>query len=147
VTRAEGRRLFRWLRLVEDHVVLMMAAYLGQFLVVLRHLVVFLLGAPALLFLVVSSYPYQPQRTLLLLVLGLFLAVLIRVGSVLVQVEHDPVLSRSSNTTPNRITFDRDFFTTVLPYLLPLVGILLALLGELTGVVTSWLDPLLKTGP
>jgi hypothetical protein len=128
-----------WLWLAENFVALQIATYLSQFFVQMRNLVFFVMVTPFVTMLAIISYPYQPQRPLLLLVLLLFAAVLVQGIAALRQMEHDPVLSRIANTTPNRVTLDRDFFATISPYLLPVAGVILALVSEFTGVLSSWL--------
>jgi hypothetical protein len=131
--------LRHWLWLAENFVALQIVAYLGRYFRQMRSMLTYTMVAPVLLLLVIASYPYQPQRPLLLLVLALFAAALVEGIVILRRMEHDTVLSRVANTTPNRITFDSDFFSTVTPYLLPVAGVILTLFSEFTGVLSSWL--------
>ncbi|HKB35633.1 MAG TPA: hypothetical protein VKD72_04210, partial [Gemmataceae bacterium] len=135
----------RWLRMLEDFVAMQSVPFLCQFFAPLRNLVNFLLLVPLLLLLAVASYPFQPQRLLLVFLITLLLLAVVQVVTVLIQMDRDEVLSRISRTTPNRVTFDLPFLTSLLTYTAPVLAIVMAVFGEVGGLVGSWFEPIART--
>jgi hypothetical protein len=61
-----------------------------------------------------------------------------------IQRNRDEVTSRINKTTPNRFTFDRQFVTTLVTVVMPLVGLLAALSYGTSDLIRSWLEPLFR---
>jgi hypothetical protein len=134
----------QWVRTAEDFVAIEAVNYLSQFFVQLRNLVTSLTVGTLLLFLAMVSYPFQPQR-LLLTYLGV-LVVCLATGAmwIFLQIEKDELVSRVLKTTPNRISFHPTFVSSVLTYVVPLLGVLALLSNDLSDLLHSLLDPVFK---
>jgi hypothetical protein len=135
-----------WLALAEEFVAVEVVAYLSQFFVQLRNLLVFLTISPLFLFIAATSYPFHPQRLWMMFAGALILAAVFVAITIFIQVERDEVVSRISGTRPNKLNFHWDFLANVCTYALPLLGVLVATSTNLTDLLHSWLDPLLQLG-
>jgi hypothetical protein len=135
-----------WLALAEEFVAVEVVAYLSQFFVQLRNLLVFLTISPLFLFIAATSYPFHPQRLWMMFAGALILAAVVIAITIFIQVERDEVVSRISGTRPNKLNFRWDFLANVCTFALPLLGVLVATSTNLTDLIHAWLDPLLQLG-
>ena len=106
----------------------------------------FLVAGLVLMSLVLTSYPFEPQRPMFGL-LGMLTA--ITVGAIVViavQAGRDEVLSRLNKTATDRFTFDRQFVTTMITSVVPLLGLLGALSYSLSDLVRSLFEPFFRSG-
>ena len=88
----------------------------------------------------VASYPFDPRPVLS----GIFLVVFLTVAAVMVfvyaEMHRDPTLSHITNTNPGEL--GADFWMKLITFGIgPLLGLLTALFPDITGFVTSWLQP------
>ncbi len=141
---ARPKEVRRRLEVAEDFVALEIISYLSQYFVQLRNLLLFLTIGPLLLLFAVTSYPLQPQRLWLLSAAVLIVAVTLAALRIFVQIERDELVSRISGTTPNRLNLNWSFLGSILKYALPLLGILAAVSTDLSDVLRSWLDPIIR---
>jgi hypothetical protein len=137
-------RLPRWMREAEDLLALRMVTFISQGAVHLRNLATYLVIAPVLLLLTVSSYPFQPQRFLVIFIWVILLAVVGAGVTVLVLMERNEFLSRVSHTKPNNIALDRTFITNLLAFLLPLVVAALNQFQFVSDTFIQWFQPILR---
>jgi hypothetical protein len=114
-------------------------SYLGQYFAQLRMLLYALAAAPLLLF-AAASYTFQPERWNLNVLVGLLAAIAIGTVFVLYQINKDGLVSRISQTTPNRFTPDTGFFSSLITYVLPILTILLL---HVLGVFRFITEPIL----
>jgi hypothetical protein len=133
-----------WLTRATDFAALETTAYLSQFFVHLRNLAVFLSLAPLLMLLAATSYPFQPQRMLLLLSVALIALATATVISIVIQIERNELVSRILKTTPNQLNFHWGFLSHLVLYIVPLLGILAAMSSDVSNLIHSWVDPLLR---
>ncbi len=131
-----------WFHSVEDLLALVIVCRVSHVTASLKTLIVYLAAAPLLLWLAVSSYPFQPRRFLLVSLSGLLLAVVGGVVWVLIRMERNELLSRVSKSTPNAVAFDREFVTAVLAFVVPLIGLALAQFPSVSDMLSQWLEPL-----
>ena len=133
-----------WVSTAEDLVALQIirwfAPAISQFMPLMQFLV---LGSISLL-LAVTSYPFDHQGWLMTLMVGLILFIAVVIGSVLLGVNRDELVSRVSNTTPGRLTFDSNFVSSILTMFAPLVGALLAISFDLSDLLHTWFGPLFQ---
>ncbi len=134
-----------WLDRVQEFVALEVMVYLSQYFVQMRNLAVSLSSLPLLMLIAVSSYPFQPQRLWLLLSMTLTVLVVMLVISIIVRVERNELVSRIGGTTPHQLNFHWAFFSHVLVYALPLLGVIVAWSSDLSNLVHAWVDPLIQT--
>jgi hypothetical protein len=133
-----------WFGLAEDFLAIEVTNCLSHFFAQLRTLVTFVVLGSILLLPAVVSYPFQPQRLLLVFVAGLILLFAAGIFSMLVQIERDEVVSRILKTTPNRVTLHPAFLAHVGTYVLPLLGILATTSPEVSDLLHAWLDPVFQ---
>jgi len=131
----------RWVHLAEDLVAIQVVIYLSQFFIQLRNMAWSMIVCGSLLLLGVTSYPFQPERLILLLWLALVGAVIAAILYVLVRINQDELVSRISRTTPNRFTFDWGFASSLLTYVVPMAGIVLI---QMSGAFRFMLEPLVR---
>jgi len=133
-----------WLGQAENLVAIQLVALVAPYFRWMRHLQFFLVAAPVLLVLAMTSYPFVPMRTglsVIALVAGIAGGVMI---SVFLQMNRNEFLSRVDKTVPNRLTLDRSLVLNLTQFVLPLLGILIGLSTTLSDLVRTWLDPLLE---
>jgi len=131
-----------WLCLAEDFIAIEVVAYLSRFFVQLKFLARCLVWGPLLAILAIVSYPFHPQR-LLLLVAGFFIVAVAAAGIwVFIRIEKNEVVSRILKTTPNRLNFSWEFIRSVTLALVPLLGLLAAASSDLSNLLHTLLDPL-----
>ena len=86
-----------------------------------------------------------PDQDRLMLGLGCLITVLVvTILAVVIGFNRDELISRISNTTPNRLKLDQGLVGGIMTYILPLLGVLAALSFETSDTLRSLLDPLLR---
>lgn len=133
-----------WLRRAEDFVALEVTAYLSQFFLHLRNLILFLIIAPFLMLLAVTSYPFQPQRLWLLLTAALIGITTATAIWIVIQIERNEVVSHIMSTTPSKLTFNWQFLGQLLLFAAPLLGVVVAASSDASDLVHAWVDPLIQ---
>ena len=88
----------------------------------------------------VASYPFDPRPVMS----GIFLVVFFTVAAVMVfvyaEMHRDPTLSHITNTNPGEL--GSDFWIKLITFGIgPLLGLLAALFPDISGFITSWLQP------
>ena len=66
------------------------------------------------------------------------------VGSVLIGVNRDELISRVSDTTPGWLSFDSGFIHSLLTMMVPLLGALLAISYDLSDLLDVWFGPFFR---
>jgi hypothetical protein len=140
----ERATVSRWARKLEDLVAFQTVRWVVPVLAQIWNLAGFLVIAGIALLLAVTSYPFASQRKLILAV-GLLLG-LIAVGItyLLVEFNRDEVISRLSDTRPNRLSLDGGMISSLVTYVLPLLGFLAAISFDVGDILRDWLDPLFR---
>jgi hypothetical protein len=131
----------RWVDAVEGFVAIQILIYISQFFVRLRTTVWSLIVCSTLLLFAATSYPFNPERLLLLFLLGLSGSIMLGIVYALVQMNRDDLISRVSRTTPNRFTLDAGFVSSVFTYIIPAAGLVAT---QLSGGFRFLLEPLLR---
>jgi hypothetical protein len=134
-----------WLRAAEEYAATRMVEYTEWVVRGQRLLAGFLVLSLVLATLVISSYPYQPQSLLRVLLLIVLLGAVGILLLVLVQMNRDEVLSRIARTEPGRLTWDLNFVVHVVAFgAVPLLTLLSSEFPALRGLLFSWIQPLLQ---
>jgi hypothetical protein len=123
---------------------MVMVRQLAWLRVSVRSIISFLVAGLVITFLVLTSYPFEPQNPLLLL-LGVL--TLITVGFIIVtavNASRAEVLSRLNKTPTDRFSFDSHFITTMITFVVPLLGLLGALSYSLSDLFRSLFEPFLR---
>jgi hypothetical protein len=131
-----------WIHSAGDLLALQVVCAISRCTIPLSNLVIYLSVAPLLLLLSIATYPVQPQRFLQVCFWALLLAVLLGVIWVYISRERDELLSRVSGTTPNAITFDREFLGGVMAFVTPIFALVLAQFPFFSDLLHQWLEPL-----
>ena len=102
-----------------------------------------MVGSFSLLF-AINSYPFPRQDRI-----EFFLTVLIAVSAgvilkVVVGVNRDETISRVANTVPG-LKLDQNLASSLIGYVLPLVGILAAVSYDVSDLLDIWLAPVFRT--
>ena len=122
-----------WFEYGEDFIASRVASFVSHLVPQLQNLIIFLTVGMLLMLLAVTSYPFQPQQLLIGFNWMFVTTVAVTVLVVLVQMERDTVLSVLSDTTPGQITWNRDFISRILIYVVvPIVGLLGAQFPDVT---------------
>src|SRR5262249_33689638 len=139
-----AERVHAWLRNAEDFVAMEIVTYVSQFFVHLRNLATFVVVGLILLLLTLTSYTFQPQRLFMMLLSTLMFGAAIGSLIVFVQINRNELVSRISGTTPNRFTPDMKFFSSVVTYVVPLLGLMAAQFADASDLLSAWVAPILR---
>jgi hypothetical protein len=133
----------QWAMAAENFAATEIIRYLSQFIAQLRTLLFSLTVGSLLLVLAATVYPFFPQQRLLLglTLMSGFIAVVI--GSFLVQLNKDHLVSRITGSTPNRFTPDWAFVQALGAYVIPILACLMVQFPFVTSSLRSLLDPLI----
>jgi hypothetical protein len=130
-----------WVALAESVAATQVVIYVAQFFVQLRNLVWAAVATSSLLLLAATSYPFHPEKLLLIGLIALSGAGMAGVLYVLIEMNRDEVVSRVTKTTPGRFSLDSGFLGSFLTYIVPAAGVLAA---QLSGSFRWLLEPLLR---
>jgi hypothetical protein len=114
--------------------------YLGQFFIQLRSLMLAVLVCSSLLLIAATSYPFHPEKLLLMFLLGLVGAGVACVAYVFLDMSRDEAITRIANTG-GRFSLDTSFLGSFFTYVVPTLGILAA---QLSGTFRWALEPILR---
>ncbi|HEY7424537.1 MAG TPA: hypothetical protein VH682_09940 [Gemmataceae bacterium] len=131
----------RWVALAEDLVAIQIVVYLSQFFIQMRNLIWSMILCGTLLLLGSTSYPFQPERLLVTLLLTLIGAILAGIVYVLVQMSRNELLSRIARTPLHRFSLDGEFVSSIFTYVVPL-GTIVVL--QMSGAFRFLLEPLVR---
>jgi len=130
-----------WVTLAESVAATQVVIYVSQFFVQLRNLVWAAVATSSLLLLAATSYPFHPEKLLLIGLIALSGAGMASVLYVLIEMNRDEVVSRVTKTTPGRFSLDSGFLGSFFTYIVPAAGVLAA---QLSGSFRWLLEPLLR---
>jgi hypothetical protein len=134
-----------WLRAAEEYSATRMVEYVEWVIRHLRILALFMLLSLLLTTLFVSSYPYQPQSLLRLILLLVLLGSVGAFVVVLVQMNRNEVLSRIARTEPGQVTWNSTFILNLLTFgVVPLLTLLSSEFPGLRIALFSWVQPLVS---
>ena len=116
------RRLPEWVQLAEDLMAMLFMRWLAVALAQVWTLIGFLVVGSLALLLAISSYPF-PFQSGLLFGMGLLIgALVLMILAIVVGFNRDELVSRLSNTAPNRLKLDQNLMGGFLTYIIPLAG-------------------------
>ncbi|WP_165226612.1 hypothetical protein [Aquisphaera insulae] len=144
LSKDDRARVGAWARKAEDLAAIRIVQWTTPGLAQLWNLAGCLVTGGICLLLTVTSYPFVSQQKLLLVVGGLLLAIALAILYLLVGLNRDEIISRLSNTRPNRFSFDGMIASNVLTYIVPLLGLLAAISFDFGDILRNWLDPLFR---
>ena len=124
ITPREHEIVRDWVRMAEDLIALQIVRWFAPALSQLVPIMQFLVIGSIALLLAVTSYPFDHQGFLMTMMVLLIVFVAAVIGSVLLGINRDELISRVSDTTPGRFKFDSHLATSLLTMIVPLVGAL-----------------------
>jgi hypothetical protein len=134
-----------WLRGAEEYTASRMVEYVEWVIRHLRVLALFMLLSLLLTTMLVSSYPYQPQSLLRLILLLVLVGAVSAFVAVLVQMNRNEVLSRIARTEPGQITWNGGFILNLFTFgVVPLLTLLSSEFPGLRNALFSWVQPLIN---
>ena len=139
----EGDPVREWVQAAEDFTATWVVRYLSQFFAQLRNLLTSLTVGSLLLILAAVTYPFRPQRLLLVVLTALAGAVVVFIVVFLVQFNRNELISRITRSTPNRFTPDLRFVNATVTYVLPIIGGLMVQFPFFASGIRSLAEPLL----
>lgn len=111
----------------------------------LRHLCVFLLISVVLTTLLVSSYPYQPQRLVQTVGFLVFVGVIATLVWLIGAINRNPTMSAISGTAPGQLTWDRTLYQNLVLFVLPpVVTLVSAQFPALRKLLFDWVEPTVR---
>ncbi len=129
-----------WTEMAEDLIVLQLLRHLSQFVAQLRVMVTFIVLGSFTLLLAINSYPFPMQNRAEFLLTILIVVAAATILRLIVGINRDETISRVANTASG-LKLDRNLFTALIGYILPLVGILAAVSYDVSDLLRVWLDP------
>lgn len=134
----------RMFELAEDFVVLRFYSYIRYVFTELRNILFFLVLGFCLLFLALHTYAFRADQTIDLSFVGLFLVMGTGIVIVLLQQEHDPLLSRLQRTKPDEV--GRNFYFTLVKYgAVPLLTLVGSQVPAISSLLLRWIQPSLES--
>lgn len=130
-----------WITLAESVAATQVVIYISQFFVQLRNLVWASVVTSSLLLMSATSYPFHPEKLLLIGLIALCAAGMAGIVYVLIEMNRDEVVSRVTRTTPGKLSFDSGLIGSLFTYVVPVAGVLAA---QLSGSFRWLLEPLLR---
>jgi hypothetical protein len=130
-----------WVALAESVAATQVVIYMSQFFVQLRNLVWSAIVTASLLLMAATSYPFHPERLLLLGLITLSAGGIVGVLYLLIEMNRDEVVSRVTKSIPGKFSLDSGFVGSFFTYIVPTVGVLAA---QLSGSFRWLLEPLLR---
>jgi hypothetical protein len=130
-----------WVALAESVAATQVVIYISQFFVQLRNLVWAAVVTSSLLLMAATSYPFHPEKLLLVGLIALSAAGMASVLYVLIDMNRDELVSRVTRTTPGKFSLDSGFLGSFFTYIVPAAGVLAA---QLSGSFRWVLEPLLR---
>ena len=137
-------KLDEWIKQAEDLVALVTLRWLAASLSQIWLMIAYLVGGTICALLAVSSYPFPSQGRLLGGMAALIVFMVLTIITIVLAVNRDEVISRVANTTPHRVTIDQPLMTSLVAYVVPLIGALAVLSVDLSDILRTWLGPILR---
>jgi len=132
-----------WTEMAEDLIAIELLRHLSQFLAHIWVIVGFIVFGSFALLLAINSYPFPMQNRI-----GFFLATLIIAAGcailrLVVGINRDETISQVANTVAG-LKLDRNLASSLVSYILPLIGILTAISYDISDLLRVWLDPVFR---
>ncbi|WP_165074914.1 hypothetical protein [Paludisphaera rhizosphaerae] len=138
------KALPQWIKASEDFLALVIIRWLAAWFSQIWLKIGYLVSGTLCAILAVSSYPFPWQARLITGLGWLALLIVTTIIFVVFGVNRDEVVSRVADTTPNRITVDQPLMANLFSYVVPLLGSLAFLSFDVSDVLRTWFDPLMR---
>jgi hypothetical protein len=132
-----------WVEKAEDFIAIQAIIFLSQYFILLRTTALAMVWVAILLLLAATSYVFQPEQFIMYLLLGLLTVVVGVIVWVLIRVNKNEIVSRITQSTPNRFELTWNFALSLIQFVGPIAVIVIAhLSGRLRAVVEPFLEVL-----
>jgi hypothetical protein len=128
-----------------EFIAMRIAAYIRYITLHMKNLMTFMSLGFLLTLLGVVSYTFDRPQVIAWSATLLLAALLFTVGTVLAQMDRDPILSRMSNSTPGRVRYAALIKHLIAIGGLPFITVLATLFPAIGSSLFSWLGPLFET--
>src|SRR5262249_40411167 len=129
----------KWVEPAEDFLALMVILYVSQFAIQMYKLAWRAVAGGVFLVLAAIVYPFQPELLIFQLQFGLILAIATTIVWILIHVNKNEIISRITNSTPNRFELNWSFLGSLVVYIGPIALIMVA---QLSGRLRDVFEPL-----
>jgi hypothetical protein len=138
--QAEPERLPSWQSNAELLVALQLTHLIRQVFAQIQNMLTFLVVMTLLLLWAFNSYPFQPQRLLMLFSYVLVVSMILKTLVIFVKFNRDDVLSRLAGSTPNQFTWDRSVVMALVTYVvIPALSLIAVQFPEVSQTLFSWI--------
>jgi hypothetical protein len=127
---------------LEDDLTLRLVLLVRRVAVPLRAMMGQVVFGSLLLCLALEWYPFQPQRPIATFLWSSLIVTTLIVVGIVVRLDRDPFLSRTSGTRPGVVTFDWSLVASIGPYILPTLAFLVTAFPGVSYWLRSVLAPL-----
>jgi hypothetical protein len=140
----DNPELRTWLRSAEDLVAMVMVRQIAWLRASVQLTLSFIVVGLVITFPVLTSYPFEPQEPMYAVLVVLTMITVGTIVAFAVQASRDEVLSRLNKSPTDRFSFDSHFITTMITFVVPLLGLLGALSYSLSDLVRSLFEPFFR---
>lgn len=131
--------------IANEYIAMRFGAYLRYVTLQLKNLMTFMSLGLLPLLLAAVSYPFRESESIAWCLVIVVAMLLFSVGTVLIQMDRDSLLSRMSETTPGKVDRSAFLWHMLSVGSLPVVTALSALFPSVGNFIFSWLQPLLTS--
>ncbi|HEY7769978.1 hypothetical protein [Longimicrobium sp.] len=143
--RSVPGRLRLWVRAAEEFAAVQVVDYIEWVLQHMRTLTWFLFLSLLLSTALISSYPFEPQRTAKLVLALVLVGTVGTLLYVMTDMNRDEVLSRIAKTDPGRVTWDGAYLANIsLIAVVPVLTLISSEVPPLREFLFSWMDPVFR---
>jgi hypothetical protein len=138
----------RWMMRAEDFLAMHVLLVVRELLSRLANVFFYIIVAVMLMVAVQQSFPFQPRQELLGMAWIYVLSAVILVVAILVQMEHDDVLSAFASTASGKVNWDAALWSKIFIYgVIPIATVFAAQFPGIGTTLLDWLTPVQKALP
>jgi hypothetical protein len=143
-----GNDLQRWMMRAEEFVAMHVLLVVRELLSRLANVFFYIIVAVMLMVALQQSFPFQPRQELLGMAWVYVLSAVVLVLTIVVQMEHDDVLSAFASTRSGAMNWDVSLWAKVFMYgVIPIATVFAAQFPGIGSTLLEWLTPVQKALP
>ncbi len=144
----EGDDMQRWLMRAEEFLAMHVLLVVRELLSRLVNVFFFVMVAVMLMVALQQSFPFQPRQELLGMAWIYVLSAVILILTIVVQMEHDDVLSAFASTKSGSVSWDAALWSKIFIYgVIPVATVFAAQFPGIGSTLLDWLTPVQKALP
>jgi hypothetical protein len=138
----------RWLMRAEEFLAMHVLLVVRELLSRLANVFFYVILAVMLIVALQQSFPFEPRQALLAMAWVYVVSAVVLVLTIVVQMEHDAVLSAFSSTKSGALNWDTALWSRVFIYgIIPLASVFAAQFPGIGTTILDWLTPVQKALP